>query len=169
MFHDAESGYQAPCGKGTRSRSEVPNSAGSYKHNRNPAGERTGRQAFRPKTRDGRSEEGYVRSSNSCARCAPTCRKMAVLLPLSVSASESGSQSRSLSVFVARHDLSGSITIADCGCDADSDTDPDGPWSWFYFRNRPPAPGTVMRRLTWRAAPGWYEAGLQPLDPLYAL
>ena len=54
------------------------------------------------------------------------CRKMAVLLPLSLSASESGSQPRSLSVFVARHDLSGSITIADCGCDADTDSDPDG-------------------------------------------
>ncbi len=52
--------------------------------------------------------------------------KTAVLLPLSVSASVSGSQSRSLSVFVARHDLSGSITIADCGCDADTDSDPDG-------------------------------------------
>jgi hypothetical protein len=49
---------------------------------------------------------------------------MAVLLPLS--ASESGSQSRSLSVFVARHDLSWSITIADCGSDADTDSDPDG-------------------------------------------
>jgi len=52
--------------------------------------------------------------------------KTVVLLPLSVSASESGSQSRSLSVFVARHDLSGSITIADCGRDADTDSDPDG-------------------------------------------
>jgi hypothetical protein len=52
--------------------------------------------------------------------------KTAVLLPLAVSASESGSQPRSLSVFVARHDLSGSITIADCGCDADPDSDPDG-------------------------------------------
>jgi len=50
--------------------------------------------------------------------------KTAVLLPLSVL--ESGSQSRSLSVFVARHDLSGSITIADCGCDADTDSNPDG-------------------------------------------
>ena len=57
-----------------------------------------------------------------------TLRRMntAVLLPLSASASESGSQSRSLSVFVARHDLSGSITIAECGCDADTDSDPDG-------------------------------------------
>ena len=55
--------------------------------------------------------------------------EMAVLFPLSASGSESGSQSRSLSVFVARRDLSGSITIADCGCDADSDTYPDGPWS----------------------------------------
>ena len=62
--------------------------------------------------------------SMSCGRCAATCRKMAVLLPLS--GSESGSQSRSLSVFVARHDLSGSITIADCGGDADTDSDPDG-------------------------------------------
>jgi len=61
--------------------------------------------------------------------------KTAVLLPLSVSASESGSQSRSLSVFVARHDLSGSMTIADCGSDADTDSDTDGPWSQFYFRN----------------------------------
>jgi len=52
--------------------------------------------------------------------------KTAVRLPLSVSASESRSQSRSLSVFVARHDLSGSITIADCGRDADTDSDPDG-------------------------------------------
>jgi len=48
--------------------------------------------------------------------------KTVVLLPLS----ESGSQPRSLSVFVARHDLRGSITIADCGCDADTDSDPDG-------------------------------------------
>ena len=64
--------------------------------------------------------------SKSCGGCAATCRKMAVLLPLSVSASESGSQSRSLSVFVAGHDLSGSITIADCGCDADTGSDPDG-------------------------------------------
>jgi len=52
--------------------------------------------------------------------------KTTVLLTLSLSGSESGSQSRSLSVFVARHDLSGSIVIADCGCDADSDTDPYG-------------------------------------------
>ena len=37
-----------------------------------------------------------------------------------------GSQPRSLSVFVARHDLSGSVTIADRGCDADTDSDPDG-------------------------------------------
>jgi len=59
---------------------------------------------------------------------------MAVLLPLS--GSESGSQSRSLSVFVARHDLSGSITIADCGCDTDPDSDPDGLLSLLYFRNR---------------------------------
>jgi hypothetical protein len=50
--------------------------------------------------------------------------KTAVVLP--VSASESGSQSQSLLVFVARHDLSGSITIADCGCDADTDSGPDG-------------------------------------------
>ena len=61
--------------------------------------------------------------------------KTAVLLPLSVTASESGSQSRSLSVFVARHDLSGSITIADCGCDADTDSGADGLVSWFYFRD----------------------------------
>ena len=67
-----------------------------------------------------------LRNSLSCARCVPTCKKMAVLLPLSVSASESGSQSRSLSVFVARHDLSRPIRIADYGCDADTDSDPDG-------------------------------------------
>ncbi|MBP1600953.1 MAG: hypothetical protein H6Q06_1104 [Acidobacteria bacterium] len=52
--------------------------------------------------------------------------KTAVVLPLLVSASESGSQSRSLSVFVARYDLSGSITTADCDYDTDPDSDPDG-------------------------------------------
>ena len=52
--------------------------------------------------------------------------KTAVVLSLSVSVSESGLQSQSLSVFVARHDLSGSITIADCGCDAETDSDPNG-------------------------------------------
>jgi hypothetical protein len=43
--------------------------------------------------------------------------------------SASGSRLRSLSVFVARHNLSGSLTIAYCGCDADTDSDPDGPLS----------------------------------------
>jgi hypothetical protein len=70
------------------------------------------------------SRVNEIGDSNSCAGCTPMRMKTAVLLPLS--ASESGSQSRSLSVFVARHDLSGSITIADCGCDADTDSDPDG-------------------------------------------